>query len=183
MPCHPKQQVHRTRFVQEGEQGQRGPPPPARSGQVEQARDWEMLVDVGQWLTVPSHIVTTTLRPDLMLWSNTLHVVYFVEWTEPREDVVECMLLCRDGIWGRTTWLEEESSSLPCGGWLQGFPSSSTSGCPEIWGSKDKPCATLWRLAAGVDIHLCGSGCSPSSTSGCHDFVLPYKPVANQSNL
>ena len=37
---------------------------------------WEMLVDVGQRLTVPSHIVTTTLRPDLKLWSNTLHVLY-----------------------------------------------------------------------------------------------------------
>ena len=45
--------------------------------QREQVRDWGMLVDLGQHLIVPSQI--TTLRPDLMLWSNTLPVVYLVE--------------------------------------------------------------------------------------------------------
>ena len=34
---------------------------------LEKAWDWEMLVDVGQQLPVPSHIVTTTLRPDALV--------------------------------------------------------------------------------------------------------------------
>ena len=60
-----------------------------------------MLVDVGQQLPVPSHIVTTSLRPDLMLWSITLLLVYLVELTEP----VRIMLMnkrkrsrCRHGV-------------------------------------------------------------------------------------
>ena len=48
-----------------------------------------MLMDMDQRLTVPSHTVTTTLRPDLILGSNTLHVVYFEELTVPWEDAVD----------------------------------------------------------------------------------------------
>lgn len=39
-------------FVREGQQGQRKFPPRARLGELEAARDWQMLVDVGQRLTV-----------------------------------------------------------------------------------------------------------------------------------
>ena len=59
------------------DQGQRGPPL-TRSGQLDHARDWEMLVDVGQQIQVASNIVPTSLRPDVVLWSNTLRVVHFV---------------------------------------------------------------------------------------------------------
>lgn len=38
-----------------------------------------MLADVGQQLAVSSEIVTTTLRPELVLWSNTLCIVYVIE--------------------------------------------------------------------------------------------------------
>lgn len=48
-----------------------------------------MLVDVCQLLTVPPEIVITNLRPDLVLWSNSQHRVYFVELTVPWEDVME----------------------------------------------------------------------------------------------
>lgn len=48
-----------------------------------------MLADVGQQLAVSSEIVTTTLRPELVLWSNTLCIVYVIELTVLREDAVE----------------------------------------------------------------------------------------------
>ena len=76
-------------FVREGQQGQRKVPPKARLGELEAARDWQMLVDVGQRLTVPPEIVITNLRPDLVLWSNSQRKVYFVELTVPWEDAVQ----------------------------------------------------------------------------------------------
>ena len=76
-------------FVREGQQGQQKFPPKARLGELEAARDWQMLVDVGQRLTVPPQIAITNLRPDLVLWSNTQCRVYFVELTVPWEDAVE----------------------------------------------------------------------------------------------
>lgn len=48
-----------------------------------------MLVDVDQRLTVPSEIAITNLRPDLVLWSNSQRMVYFVELTVPWEDAVQ----------------------------------------------------------------------------------------------
>lgn len=48
-----------------------------------------MLVDVGQLLAVQAVIVTTNLRPDLVLWSNLHLIVYIVEPTVPWEDAVE----------------------------------------------------------------------------------------------
>ena len=42
---------------------------------LEKAWDWEMLVDVGQQLPVPSHIVTTTLRPDALVQHPAPHLI------------------------------------------------------------------------------------------------------------
>ncbi|KAJ8334237.1 hypothetical protein SKAU_G00398760 [Synaphobranchus kaupii] len=57
--------------------------------QVWTPQDWQMLVDMGQRLTVTSEIAITNLRPDLVLWSNSQHMVYFVELTVPWEDAVQ----------------------------------------------------------------------------------------------
>lgn len=74
-------------FVHEGEKP-RKIPPRTRLGQLEAARDWQMLVDVDQRLTVPSEIAITSLRPDLVMWSLALRKVYFVELTVPWEDSI-----------------------------------------------------------------------------------------------
>lgn len=57
-----------------------------RVGNMKTAQDWQMLVDVGRRLTVPPEIAITNLRPDLLLWSNTQHNVYFAELTVSWED-------------------------------------------------------------------------------------------------
>lgn len=48
-----------------------------------------MLEDVGQQLTVPPEIAVTSLRPDVFLWSNAKHRVYFIELTVHWEDAVQ----------------------------------------------------------------------------------------------
>ena len=74
LPSKTLRTVPRTQFVREGEQGQSGASP---------------ILDIGQWPIVPPHIVTTTLRPDLVLCSNTLCVDSFVALTVPWEDAVD----------------------------------------------------------------------------------------------
>lgn len=53
------------------------------------ARDWKMLVDIGQQLIFPPEIASTTLRPDLVLWSPSLKSVYISKLTVPWENSVE----------------------------------------------------------------------------------------------
>ncbi|MDG2555412.1 hypothetical protein P7M41_25800, partial [Vibrio parahaemolyticus] len=58
-------------------------------GCLEGACDWEMQVDLGGKLVVPQEIVCTRQRPDLVLWSVSQRIVYFIELTVPWEDSVE----------------------------------------------------------------------------------------------
>lgn len=48
-----------------------------------------MLVCIHHHLSVPPEIAITTLRSNRVLWSNTLHIVYFIELTVPREDAAD----------------------------------------------------------------------------------------------
>ena len=58
-------------------------------GRLEGACDWEMQVDLGGKLVVPQEIVCTRQRPDIVLWSVSQRIVYFIELTVPWEDSVE----------------------------------------------------------------------------------------------
>ncbi|KAL7382684.1 hypothetical protein ABVT39_026468 [Epinephelus coioides] len=48
-----------------------------------------MLVDVGRRLAFPPEIATTTLRPDMVLWSPSLKKVFIIELTIPWEHSVD----------------------------------------------------------------------------------------------
>uniref|UniRef100_A0A3P9HPZ5 G-protein coupled receptors family 2 profile 2 domain-containing protein n=1 Tax=Oryzias latipes TaxID=8090 RepID=A0A3P9HPZ5_ORYLA len=50
---------------------------------------WQMRVDLNQRLIFPSEIAATTLRPDLVLWSNSCRLAYIIELTVPWEDSLE----------------------------------------------------------------------------------------------
>ena len=70
-------------FVQEGEKVNkriRG------QGSLEDACDWEMQVDLGGELVIPQEIVSTNLRPDIVLWSRSRMRVYFIELAVPWEE-------------------------------------------------------------------------------------------------
>lgn len=44
----------------------------SEDNQLQAARDWEMLEDVGQWLVFPTEISVKTLISDIVLWSPGL---------------------------------------------------------------------------------------------------------------
>ena len=78
-------------FVREGEAALRKRAPGLRPlpGQLGMGGDWKMKVDLGEQLIVPAEIVSTRLRPDMLLWSEALKLVYFIELTVPWEDRVD----------------------------------------------------------------------------------------------
>ncbi len=76
-------------FIREGQKKPNHLPTKPEVGQLAMARDWKMLVDVGQQLIFPPEIAATTLRPDLVLWSPSLKSVYITELTVPWENSTE----------------------------------------------------------------------------------------------
>ena len=72
-------------FVQEGKEVNKTI---RRQGSLEDACDWEMQVDLRDKLVVPQEIASTTLRPDIVLWSRSRMRVYFIELTVPWEELV-----------------------------------------------------------------------------------------------
>jgi len=59
------------------------------SGILGTANDWEMQADVGGKTTFPREVITTTLRPDIVLWSKSSRQVILVELTVPWEARLE----------------------------------------------------------------------------------------------
>ena len=78
-----------TAFVREGATATRRKFTPPERSQLHLGRDWKMLADIGKQLVFPPEIATTTLRPDLVLWSPSLKKVYIIELTVPWEDAME----------------------------------------------------------------------------------------------
>ena len=60
-----------------------------KAGLLEEAKDWEMLVDLKKQLVVPKHICDTKLRPDIVVFSNTLHTMVVIELTCQCEENTE----------------------------------------------------------------------------------------------
>ncbi|KAG7503792.1 hypothetical protein JOB18_045005 [Solea senegalensis] len=75
-------------FVCEGTIAARSIPIPLERGQLCSARDWKLLVDIDQQLKFPPEIATTTLTPDVVLWSVSLRKAYIIKLTIPWEDSV-----------------------------------------------------------------------------------------------
>ena len=60
-----------------------------KTGILGSARDWIMLVDLGRRLVFPDHIVKTSLRPDIVIYSNGARTVLMIELTCPSEENFE----------------------------------------------------------------------------------------------
>ncbi|XP_063325341.1 uncharacterized protein LOC134624301 [Pelmatolapia mariae] len=83
-----KEQQLSSTFVREGDKPRTSPSAPDL-GPLKVARDWQMQVDLDQRLIFPTEIVTTTLRPDLVLWSNSQKLAYLIELMVPWEEAIE----------------------------------------------------------------------------------------------
>ena len=86
----PQEETRDIIFVKEGTR----PPGHSRSslvraGLLQTASDWVIKVDIGRQLKFPEQIVPTSLRPDLVLTSNSTKTVIVVELTVPWEDRFE----------------------------------------------------------------------------------------------
>ena len=95
---------------------------------LQKAQDWELRVDVGKRLKFPD-IVTSTLRPDIVLWSEKGKKIIMIELTVPWEEGCEeaherkalkyqpLLQECRDKGW--QAWL------FPVEVGCRGFPAKS----------------------------------------------------------
>ena len=80
----PKQSIT---FIRAGEKVQHQPS--SSGGLLTTARDWKLQVDLGRQLKFPEHISATSLRPDMVLTSESTKQVVLVELTVPWEDRIE----------------------------------------------------------------------------------------------
>lgn len=78
---------HTISFVRAGEKAQQQPRSPG--GLLANARDWHLQVDLGRQLNFPNHITATSLRPDMVITSESTRQVVIVELTVPWEDRLE----------------------------------------------------------------------------------------------
>ena len=58
----------------------------ASTGILREKSDWLLLVDVGKSLIFPPHVLVTQLRPDIVIFSNKLHILIIIELTCPSEE-------------------------------------------------------------------------------------------------
>jgi len=74
-------------FVRKGERKQRGNQPPLTPGVLACANDWKLRVDFdAKKVEFPPTILATSLRPDIVLWSEMSRVVLLIELTCPAEE-------------------------------------------------------------------------------------------------
>jgi hypothetical protein len=74
-------------FIRAGEKPK--PKPRGAAGLLGTAPDWQMKADLGKQLRFPEHIVETTLRPDIVLFSDSTKQVVLLELTVPWEERME----------------------------------------------------------------------------------------------
>lgn len=74
-------------FIRAGEKPK--PKPRGAAGLLGTAPDWQMKADLGKQLKFPEQIVETTLRPDIVLFSDSTKQVVLLELTVPWEERME----------------------------------------------------------------------------------------------
>ena len=74
-------------FIRAGEKPK--PKPRGAAGLLGTAPDWQMKADLGKQLGFPEHIAETTLRPDIVLFSDSTKQVVLLELTVPWEERME----------------------------------------------------------------------------------------------
>ena len=74
-------------FVRASEQPRSQPKPAA--GLLTSASDWELRGDLGKQLKFLDHVITTSLRPNIVLTSVSARQVLMIELTVPWEDRIE----------------------------------------------------------------------------------------------
>ncbi|XP_056906313.1 uncharacterized protein LOC130535346 [Takifugu flavidus] len=74
-------------FIKAGERPRAGPQ--ITTGLLHTAPDWQLHVDLGKQLIFPQHIVTTSLRPDMIIISEASKYLIMLDLTVPWEEQIE----------------------------------------------------------------------------------------------
>jgi ubiquitin C-terminal hydrolase len=77
-------------FVREGCQSNTRQTPTPKEGILERGKDWNLLTDLGKQLKFPTHIIITSLRPDLVIFSDSSKILIIIELTCPCEENIDC---------------------------------------------------------------------------------------------
>ena len=77
----------RIAFVREGQKTVQEPC--INSSYLNSTNDWQVKVDLGGILKIPSNITITNLRPDIILVSESTHQLGIIELTVPSEHRIE----------------------------------------------------------------------------------------------
>ncbi|XP_069128682.1 uncharacterized protein [Argopecten irradians] len=77
------------KFINFGKAEVKGKSSVEGDGILATAADWEMRADIHQRMGFPEEVVSTPLRPDIVLWSRNSNQVIMVELTVPWEDRIE----------------------------------------------------------------------------------------------
>lgn len=84
----PKQKSISECFVKEGKRSK--PQPKLRYSYLDNANDWQLLIDFDHCpIVFPPAIFATSERPDIIIWSNSTRKVLIVELTCPAEQGIE----------------------------------------------------------------------------------------------
>ena len=140
-------------FVRAGEESKGLSQP--RQGLLHSGNDWQMQGDIGKQLRFPP-VVATTLRPDIVIWSEKQRKIIIVELTVPWEErcgvshelkgakYEDLLLQCRERGWA--TW------NFPVEVGCRGFPAPSLGkmfACLGIQGKTKK--AAVGRCAKATE--------------------------------
>jgi hypothetical protein len=105
---------------------------------LDESDQWEMSVDLKQKLVFPN-IIQTTLRPDIVLWSNKDKCLIMVELTVPWESRCEEAFERKKA---KYTYLQEQCREKGWRVWLY----------PVEIGTRGFPAQSLWRMFSALGI-------------------------------
>ena len=162
-----EQQVRKPiEFVREGVRRQAGEQTRCTRSFLEEAQDWQLMVDLDGQLKIPEEIVLTRHRPDMVLISKSLKKMVVVELTVP----MECRIEVSNEL-KKKRYADLEEAVKPQG-WkaivyavevgCRGFPASSMAsvlkavGCSSrekrevlkaLGAQAEQASATLWKMS------------------------------------
>lgn len=91
---------------------------PCHAATLSRANDWKILTDIARQLTFPPEIASTSLRPDLVLWSTKS--VYIIEltvlWQDTLEEAYKFKELHYAELAAEAVWLDHQN--LASGSWM-----------------------------------------------------------------
>lgn len=111
--------IHKNRaFIKEGQRWLKHCPAKPDAATLSRANDWKILTDISQQLTFLSEMASTSLRPDLVLWSTkSVSVIKLtVLWEDTVEEAYRLNKLLYVELAAEAVWLERQY--LHSGSWM-----------------------------------------------------------------